>query len=303
MRTLSLLVSCSLLGLAGCGGSDPSTDLAFVSSRDGVYAIYTMSADGDGESRLTEGETGDPSSPRQLFFEVEPAWSPDGTRIAFASKRSGTFDLYVVDATGEGMRRLTSTRTDDAHPSWSPDGRRIAFARGNPSAIHVIDADGGNARRVTSAVPGAAEIEPAWSPDGRWIAYQLRRPGTEVGELWLIRPDGTGRRQLTRLNARSYEPAWSPDASRIAFASTARGMNFDIYTTGVDGEGLRRVTDSGADEFEPAWSPDGATIVFNRDGAIVAAELGGGDERELTDAENNDGSPAWRPVVAMPNES
>jgi TolB protein len=306
MSTRSLLVA--RLGalaaalVAGCGGSDPGPpELAFVTSRDGPYSIYVMSADGKAETPLTEGEATVPSSAAAQFFEVDPAWSPDGRRIAFASKRKGTFDLFVTSVDGTGTRRLTSTRADDSDPSWSPDGKRLVFQRGAAADLYVIDAAGGNARRVGTDT--AEELDPAWSPDGRWIVFQRRAPGTPIGELWLVRPDGSARRQVTRLESRSYEPAWSPDGKRIAFASTAGKSQFDIYTTGIDGKGLQRVTDSIEDEFEPAWSPDGSTIVFNRDGALVAAQLGGGDERELTDAENNDGSPTWRPTLAAAEDS
>jgi TolB protein len=293
-RLHALLLAGLALLAAGCSDSSSSSqasELAFVTSRDGDYAIYVMSADGQGQKRLTPNASTDGVSLERVFFQIDPAWSPDGRRIAFASKRSGTFDIFLMDADGGGERRLASTRDDESHPTWSPDSKQIAFQRGLGD-IYVMDADGSAAHRISQ--DPAAEIHPAWSPDGRWIAYVRHIPGSPVRELWLVRPNGTERRQLTRLAAESFEPAWSPDGKRIAFSSASGGTGFDIYTTDVDGKGLRRVTRSAADESEPAWSPDGKTIAFNRDGAIVVAELGG-RERRLTEAADNDGSPAWRP--------
>ena len=116
--------------LAGCGGStEARPDLAFVSTRDGDYAVFEMNADGAGQNRLTDAETSDEPSSEDVFFQVEPDWSPDGTHIAFASRRGGSFDLYTMAADGTGTERLTSTGDDDEFsPSWSPDGDRIAFA-------------------------------------------------------------------------------------------------------------------------------------------------------------------------------
>src|SRR5687768_2836567 len=104
---------------AGCGGSDEARpDLAFVSTRDGDYAIFEMNADGGSQRRLTPRESTGASSPARLFFQVEPAWSPDASQIAFSSGRSGSFDLFVMDADGTGTRRLTSGKQDDSHPTW-----------------------------------------------------------------------------------------------------------------------------------------------------------------------------------------
>ena len=136
-----LAIGTALL-LAACGGSDDSDpDLLFVSTRDGDYAIYSMSASGDDQQRLTDTEV-DPSTPQGLLFQTEPAWSPDGSTIAFASKRSGNSDLYAMDADGSGTRPLTKTKEDDAQPDWSPDGERIVFSRGSPTRLFVMNADG-----------------------------------------------------------------------------------------------------------------------------------------------------------------
>ena len=295
MRTWPVLaVAAVAAALGGCGGgSEEAAELAFVSSRDGVYTIYVMGANGGGERRLTGDEAPTPDTLAGLFYEIEPAWSPDGSQVAFASRRGGNFDIYVTGADGTGTRRLTSARADETHPTWSPDGTRIAFQRGNPSDIYVMNVDGSNPHRLVQL--DANEVDPTWSPDGEWIAYQLRRPGTELGEIHVVAADGSRGRRLTSLQ-RSAAPAWSADGERIAFASRGRGRNFDIYTVGLDGKGLRRVTTAPEDEFEPAFSPDGGSIAFDRAGAIVVTGADG-EEQELTDADNNDGSPVWRPAV------
>jgi Tol biopolymer transport system component len=125
--------------------------------------------------------------------------------------------------------------------------------------------------------------------------FTRRTAGTPIRELWLVRPDGTGLRQLTTLQAVSEAPAWSPDGRRIAFASNVDGQ-FDIYSIGLDGRDRRAVTVTAEDSFEPAWSPDGSTIAYSEGGAIVTVELGEeGEATKLTDSDNNDSSPAWNP--------
>jgi len=282
--------------LASCGGNaEARPDLAFVSTRGGVYAIYQMNADGGAELRVTDTETDSPK-PQVLFYEVEPAWSPDGTKIAFSSRRSGSFDIHVMGADGTGARRLTATKEDDSHPSWSPDGGRIVFARSGD--IYVMNANGSGLRRISD--PTTEDSDPAWSPDGHWIAYVRRTPGTPVREVWITRPDGSARRALTAQGGRAFTPAWSPDSRRIVFSSNADSEVFALYAIGVDGKGLRSVVPTAGDNFEPSWSPDGSKIAYQEDGAIFTVELGGGDVKKLTDNENNDSSPAWNPVQVRP---
>jgi TolB protein len=279
---------------AGCGGSDEARpDLAFVSTRDGDYAIFEMNADGGAQHRLTPRAGNGSSSPARLFFQIEPAWSPDALQIAFSSRRSGTLDLYVMNADGTGTRRLTSGKQNDSHPTWSDDGMRLAFERDGD--IYVMSADGSGARRISDTT--AEEREPAWSPDGAWIAYVRRTPGTATRDLWLMRPDGSDRRMLTSQNATVTTPAWSPDSTRIAFASNKDDGVYALFTIGLDGKGLRRVAPTATDNFEPSWSPDGEKIAYFEDGAIFTVELGGGDVEKLTDNETNDSSPAWNPQL------
>jgi Tol biopolymer transport system component len=287
-------VGCVLL-LTGCGGSgSPADEIVFVSSRDGDYAIFGMNADGSSQGRLTD-ERGDPSTEGGVQFQTDPAWSPDGTKIAFASAREGSFDIYVMNADGTGTKRLTSSDANDQGPTWSPDGSRIAFARSSDGGhVWVMNADGTDVHRLTDDHL-TAEGEPAWSPDGGWIAYTHRASGQDVREIWVVHPDGSDRRSVTKLKARSYAPAWAPDSKRLAFSADSDGVRYDIYTIGIDGKDLRRPVRSLEDSFEPAWSADGSDLAFSRAGAIVVVTRSG-DERQLTDPNDNDSSPAWKPV-------
>ena len=289
VRWAAIVAAVALL-LVGCGGAgNPRPDLVFVSSRDGDYTIYAMNADGGRQTRLSEAQ-GATESPRNLYFQIEPAWSPDGDKIGFASRRAGTSDIYVMNADGTGTVRLTSTKDDDSHPTWSPDGTKIAFARAGD--VFVMASTGSRPRRISD--PGVEEAEPSWAPDGSWITYSRRPPGSPARNIWLMRPDGSERHLVTSQHGRAFAPAWSPDSRRIALSMNPNDQFFDIYTIGVDGKGLRRLTRTGHDAFEPAWSPDGRTIAFSRGGAIVMIDLDGNEE-EVTDRDNNDSSPAWNP--------
>jgi Tol biopolymer transport system component len=287
-----LVAAATLLG-AGCGSSgSPRPDLAFVSTRDGDYAIFGMNADGSRQKRLTH-EKGDPATPQGLFFQVEPAWSPDGTQIAFSSKRDGASHVFVMRADGSDTRRLTETKLDDANPAWSPDGGRIAFDRAGD--IYVVTADGSQVHRVGN--DPAEEADPAWSPNGRWLAYARRTPGTTFGEIWLMHPDGSGRHQVTHRKVSSRAPAWSPGGKQIAFSSEAHAGIYAIYTVGLDGKAPRQLSPSAvAGAYSPSWSLDGKTIAFWSDGSIYTVTLIG-SQQQLTSG-TNDSSPVWRPAQA-----
>jgi len=101
---------------------------------------------------------------------------------------------------------------------------------------------------------------------------------------------------VTSIASTATSPSWAPDGGRLAFASSKRGQ-YEIYVTDVDGKGLKRLTSSAAEDIDPAWSPDGKLIAFSRDGAIATVDLAL-SVTTLTDAKNNDSSPAWKPGAA-----
>jgi TolB protein len=288
------LLPCLLLAallLAGCGSGPASPpDLLFVSSRDGDYAIFGMAADGSHQRRLTS-EKGDPSTLRGVLFQVDPAWAPDASKIAFASSRYGRSHIFVMAADGSGTTQLTSGNHDDSSPTWSPDGKRIAFSR--DKTLCVVGANGGVVRRVVKDL--GALTEPAWSPDGKWIAYVAREPGFQPHEIWRVRPNGADKQQITRLDADSRAPAWSPDSRRLVF-STDKAFNISVLFTIKVGKKAPRVLTGAATTgaYEPSWSPDGKTIAFWSDGSIYTIPLGG-KAGPITSDQNNS-SPAWRPV-------
>ena len=284
-----------LLGLlilaAGCGSSAPrDAALVFVSTRDGDYAIYGVDAGGRHEWRLTKAK-GNPATPAGLFFQLQPAWSPDGRSIAFSSRRDGRTHIYVMRSDGSDTRRLTGGTADDSRPTWSPEGRQIAFVR--DGELYVVPAAGGRPRPLSHGLGGDA-ADPAWSPDGKSIAYDYRRAGFSIREIWVAGANGSHAREVTRLSQVCALPTWSPDGKRIAFQSNLRSGHFEIYSIGLDGRGLRRETRSSIETIDPAWAPSGGKIAFSRDGAIWTVDRAG-TAVKLTSG-GNDSSPAWRPT-------
>ena len=265
--------------------------LAFVSGRDGNSEIYVMNADGSGQENLT----------RQPASDSNPAWSPDGRAIAFVQKKctGGRRDppcatayetsLYVVNADGSGLRRLTTRRARLFNPSWSADGTTIRYGRS------LVNADGSGSSELPRNVPLAG----AWSPDGQRIAVvqvahsfaETRNP-TKLG-LFVMNADGSNARRVAA-KATWGEPAWSPDGRRIAFRRYDRQPQVvpgrvvrsagpsDLFVVNADGSGLRRLTRNAENLRWFAWSPDGRTIAFLRNGEVYIVKADGSGERRLT---------------------
>jgi dipeptidyl aminopeptidase/acylaminoacyl peptidase len=143
-----------------------------------------------------------------MAYASSPAWSPDGTKLAFASFRPGNYDVYVMNADGSGQTRLTADPGHEGAPDWSPDGSMIAFFsnREGRANIYVMDADGGRQRQLTADPVGATT--PAWSPDGTKIAFAGFRDGN--GEIYVIDADGTNETRLTANAALDFAPDWQP---------------------------------------------------------------------------------------------
>ena len=277
--------------------------IAFMSTLDGNPEIYTVNPDGSGLARLTHSDAGD----------IAPAWSPDGTRIAFVCfigpeteggfRTVGPSDICVMDADGRGSARLTNDPVSDGEPTWSPDGSRIAFRRA--ADIYTMQPDGTDVTRLTTDV---FAYEPAWSPDGTTIAFTSRRDlgadGMANPEIYVMDADGTGAVNLTKdLATEDGHPAWSPDGTRIAYDSyPSAGGAVAVWLMDPDGSDKVRLPPAPGSDSEPAWSPDGAKIAFTRVGDppyytdIFVRNADGTGAVALTKLPGFDGSPDWQPV-------
>lgn len=240
-------------------------------------------------------------------FQISCASEPGLTgRIAFVSDRDGSPEIYVMNADGSGVTRLTSDAVN-VSPAWSPDGSRIVFMSnrdGGNEEIYVVNADGTNVTRLTNE--GSLDEQPAWSPDGKRIAFQSNR--SSHFEIYVMSANGSGIKRLTTdlptqcrrgLVFCRYElfPAWAPDGGKIAFAHRASTFTYALDVMNADGTRIDQPGVNGVGNI--AWSLRDK-IAFDRAGnQIVTVNPDGTGLTQITSDQSSNLEPAWSPDGSM----
>jgi TolB protein len=227
--------------------SPDGKQLAFARSPSrSVSDIYRMNASGGQVRNLTRG--------RGLNWD--PTWSPDGTRIAFVRFEAFGAQIWVMNANGTKQRALTSTGSWNNHPSWSPDGSRIVYSalRNGNYDLYVLDLRTRRERRITKTY--GPEFSPAWSPDGKHIAFVAWRPDDAISDIWLVRPDGSGRHPLTNAYSSNSSPAWSPDGTHLVYVKDDTfGHDTSLWTISAAGGEEHYTIDFNWPQDTPSWQP------------------------------------------------
>jgi Tol biopolymer transport system component len=281
-----------LFATAGAGadphGQGGPSRLAFaIKDGSGVSNIYSVRPDGDGLVRLTT----------TTAFDLCPDYSRDGRLITFCSNRSGSFQIWAMNADGSNVHMVTNGNRF-IFPDYSPDASRIAFS-GTASAadvhqnVYVVDADGTGIRQLTT---DGNNQYPTFSPDGKRIAFTSDRTGVE--QVWVMNADGSNQTQLSHSGVTEDQvPDWSPDGRRIAFAQGSIGSG-RIWVMNADGSNPVQLTSGPGDDFGTAWSPDGRRIGFVRDFAngdrsVWTMNADGSDQQRLMPIPLTEYVPTW----------
>jgi TolB protein len=246
--------------------------------------------DGHHERQLTKGG-----------LNLLPGWSPDGTKVAFTSYKSGNPDLYVFDLNTNEMTPVVRKGTLVTGAAFSPNGKQLAFSmsEGEGSQIWVVNADGSAPRRITNDAYGI-NSSPAWSPDGNRLVFVSNRAGSP--QLYIVPASGGGATRLTFQGNYNQTPDWSPRGDLIAFTARDERNVFDLFTISLDGAKVTRLTQDQGNNEEPTFAPNGRLIAFTSSRAGVGKSdlyvmgTDGNHQIQLTHGEDVS-TPAWGPLV------
>jgi TolB protein len=252
--------------------------------RSNIYKLQVADADGYGARAVVTS----------LEPLMSPAWSPDGTRIAYVSFEDKRSKVYIQNIVENKREKIAEYNGINSAPAWSPDGRQLALTLskdGSPD-IYVLDLGTRELRRLTR--DPWIETEPSWSPDGKHIVFTSDRSGRP--QIYRMNVDGSGVQRLTFEGDYNARASYSADGKSLALITRVRGR-YHIATLALDSGALQILSDSPMDE-SPSFAPNGRLILYatERQGRGVLASVSVDGRVRQTISEDGDiREPAWAP--------
>ena len=275
----------SLTGLPGIF----LTKIAMSCDMTGKKEIYIMNYDGSEAKQVTKH--------RSIAFA--PAWSPDGTRLAYSlftrhQDNIKNIDLFEFNFITSSVRLLSNRRGINSGAAYSPDGKKIALTLsylGNPE-IFILDPETRQASQITRSL--GFDVDPSWKSDGKSIAFVSSRTGMPM--VFSMDAKGQNPQRLTYAGRYNATPTWSPQTGKLAFSGWI-DKNFDIFIMNADGTHIERLTKNQSNNEDPFFSPDGNFLIFssNRTGQknIYVMNVDGSFVKRLTYGLGNCVAPKW----------
>lgn len=259
----------------------------------GVSSTCAVTNDNPQPVTITAGDT------TAVTFQVSCRLIANNQMAFHSSRAGGNVDIYLMNADGSGVQRLTDHHAFDQFPAISRDGTKIAFLsnrNGGFYDIYTMNVDGSDLQQITST--DDIEFSVNWSPDSSKLVYEYFSLSDNKAEIYTINADGTGMTPLTRNSFNDGDPSWSPKRDRIAFVSDRDGA-FNIYMMNPDGTDVQQITTEKTDDILPQWSPDGSKLAFvsERDDNfnIYTINSDGTDVQRITNSPASDLNPSWSP--------
>jgi len=280
---------------AGQSKGIASTRIAYTSRRGTGKEVYVMDYDGFDQRAFT----------RNGAINLFPTWSPDNSKIAFISSRTGKWEINLHSYVDGSRLPFPMFNSFASTPAISPDGTQLVFSLQtsrkdsektlrSDSDIFVSQLDGANRRNITNHP--AIDTSPTWSPSGKQIAFVSSREGMG-GQVFICDVDGANIRRIVKEGGVADSPSWSPDGRWIAFHWKPRmAADFDIYVAEVSSGRVFQLTSNTGSNESASWAPDSRHLTFqsNRNGSSqIFIMLADGSELRMVTSQGSNTSPAW----------